>query len=225
MACPRLYTPHPSPDNSGPMLRSLPPVLLGFVLAAYWGRVLRMAYKARRRTGRAANLVPGERLGKILRIVWAPAVLIWVVHPFLTAFLRRPPALLRPIYWSLPAAWAAFTVAAACLALTVICWKKMGRAWRMGIDPSEQTPLIATGPFAYVRHPIYALSQTMMLASAVMIPSPLMLAAAAIHIALLQWESRREESHMLRVHGEPYARYRAAVGRFVPRSMNPYCQS
>ncbi|HWE97200.1 MAG TPA: isoprenylcysteine carboxylmethyltransferase family protein [Tepidisphaeraceae bacterium] len=207
------------------MLQRIPPFLLGVVLAAYWGRVLRMAYKARRRTGRAANLVPGERLGRMLRVVWAPAVALWVVHPFLTALVRYPPRLLRPLYSHLAVSWTALAIAAACLGLTLVCWKKMGRAWRMGIDPSETTPLIATGPFAYVRHPIYALSQTMMFATIAMIPTPLMLVAAGVHIALLQWESRREEGHLLRVHGEPYARYRAAVGRFVPRSLGPYCHS
>ena len=87
----------------------------------------------------------------------------------------------------------------------------------MGIDPGERTPLIATGPFAYVRHPIYALSAVMMAATAAAVPSPLMLAAAAVHLALLLWESRREEKHLLRVHGNAYEAYRARVGRFVPR--------
>ncbi len=88
----------------------------------------------------------------------------------------------------------------------------------MGIDPNEKNPLIATGPFAYVRHPIYALSATMMAASMIALPAPLLLAAGGIHISLLFWESVREEGHLLRVHGAVYAEYRRRVGRFLPKS-------
>jgi protein-S-isoprenylcysteine O-methyltransferase Ste14 len=92
----------------------------------------------------------------------------------------------------------------------------MGKNWRMGIDPAEKNPLLVAGPFACVRHPIYALSQAMMLATLVAIPSPLMLAAGTCHLSLIQWEARREESHLKQVHGQPYADYCARVRRFVP---------
>jgi hypothetical protein len=49
-----------------------------------------------------------------------------------------------------------------------------------------------------------------------------MIAAAAVHVGLLLWESQREEQHLLRVHGNAYARYRATVGRFIPRSVRPF---
>ena len=68
-----------------------------------------------------------------------------------------------------------------------------------------------------MRHPIYALSSAMMLATVVAVPSPALAAAAVAHLLLLQWESRREEHHLSRVHGPTYDDYRAAVGRFVPR--------
>ncbi len=87
----------------------------------------------------------------------------------------------------------------------------------MGIDPAEQTEMIASGPYAWLRHPIYALSQMMMLASLLAIPSPLLLIAGLLHLILLHWEAWREEQHMLRSHGKVYARYRAQVGGFVPK--------
>src|SRR5438128_1910459 len=143
---------------------ALPLLLLAMVLAAYWHRVLRMARKARLKTGKAANLWPAESTGRILRLVWVPIVVVWVGHPFLSAGWRSPPAVLRPLYGSLVASWGGFAMAAGCFMATRICWRRMGSAWRMGIDPSEKTPLVATGPFAYVRHPIYALSCLMMIA-------------------------------------------------------------
>jgi protein-S-isoprenylcysteine O-methyltransferase Ste14 len=89
----------------------------------------------------------------------------------------------------------------------------------MGIDPGEPTPLLATGPFAYVRHPIYALSAAMMLATVAAVPTPLMIGTGAAHVALLLWESRREERHLLRLHGDAYRSYRARVGAFLPRPL------
>ena len=87
----------------------------------------------------------------------------------------------------------------------------------MGIDPHEKTPLVATGPFAYVRHPIYTLSALMMAATVAAVGSPLMIGAGLVHVALLLWESLREEQYLVKTHGERYAHYRANVGRFVPR--------
>lgn len=205
-----------------PAVVMFPALLLGLVIGGYWYRVMRMTRRARRKTGRAGNLVPAEPLGRALRFVWTPAIVAWVVHPFVTAFVAEPPAPLRPLWWSTPVACGGVLVAALCFAATKVCWRRMGSSWRMGIDPGERTPLVASGPFAYVRHPIYALSSLMMLASMVAVPSPLMLAAGAVHISLLFWESSREERHMLRVHGQVYADYRSRVGRFVPTSLQPY---
>jgi len=182
---------------------------------------MRMAYKARVK-GRASNLIPPEPIGRILRLIWTPLILIWVSQPFISALAHDPPRPWRLLYYDLRIAWPAVVIVAICFAVTRVCWKRMGAGWRMGIDPGEQTVLVATGPFAYVRHPIYALSQAMMLATVAAVPSPLMIAAALLHLALLQWESRREEAHLLRVQPEQYARYRSQVGRFLPKRLRPY---
>jgi protein-S-isoprenylcysteine O-methyltransferase Ste14 len=115
--------------------------------------------------------------------------------------------------------WTAVAVAVGAWVATLVCWKKMGKSWRMGINPAEKTQLIVSGPYAYVRHPIYALSSVLVIASAVAVPTILMICVAVVHCALLQWEARREERYLLGVHGQPYADYVGSVGRFVPRSL------
>jgi protein-S-isoprenylcysteine O-methyltransferase Ste14 len=194
-------------------------------MAAYWARVLRLAQKARRRTGRAANLIPAEPLGRLLRLVWFPTVAAWIAVPLITYFRHRLPPFLRPIYSSPPLAWSAFAIAVAAFVATLICWKRMGKSWRMGIAPGEVTQLVVTGPYAYVRHPIYALSCLLMLCTLTIVPSPLMAAVAVIHITLLIWESSREEQHLTSLHGELYTRYAAQVGRFVPTPARRYVTS
>ena len=132
-------------------------------------------------------------------------------------FIRTHFWLLQPIF-DLPAlGWIAFAVAAASLVFTWICWQQMGTSWRMGIDPAEKTSLIVTGPYAYIRHPIYALSSMLMLATVAADPAPLMLIVAIAHLVLLQFEARREEHHLVGVHGQRYLEYCAKVGRFIPR--------
>ncbi len=206
------------------MMLNWPALVFGIVLTTYWGRVLRLVYKIRRQTGRDANFRPPEQTGRWLRIIWYPAVATWVGYPYVAAFARHEglPMLFRPL--ALPAAvgWAAAAVGVLALWGTLICWKKMGKSWRMGINPDEKTQLIVSGPYAYVRHPIYALSSLLMLATMAAIPSPLMLVVGIIHLALLQWEARREERHLVVHHGPAYEEYCRRVGRFMPRSLQPY---
>jgi len=192
-------------------------VFLGAIIGAYWLRVSKMARKSRRKTGRGANFIPAEKLGRRLRMVWIPVVAIWIAGPFLSAAARHPPALLRPIWIDPITAWLGAALAGGCFIATIFCWKTMGSSWRMGIDPAERTQLIVSGPYTWLRHPIYALSQMMMLASLVSLPSPLLLIAGTLHLVLLHWEARREECHMLVQHGEVYERYRARVGGFFPK--------
>ena len=125
------------------------------------------------------------------------------------------------MYDCAPVRWMAAAVAVAAYAATRACWRRMGRSWRIGIDPAERTVLVVTGPYARLLHPIYALSSLMMLASVAAVPSPVLAGVAVVHLLLLQWEARREERHLSRVHGPAYDVYRAGVGRFAPRFRRP----
>ena len=205
-----------------PWAYSVPLLLIGGAIAIYWQQVLRMARKQRQRTGKAANLIPPELLGRMLRLIWTPVIVLWIAHQIAAAFWWNPPAAMTPL---LATSWLGWVCAAAVIAglfITRRCWKRMGRNWRMGIDPNEKTSLVVDGLFAYVRHPIYALSAGMMSATMLALPTPVMLVAGTLHIALLMWESAREERHLVAAHGADYEAYRRRVGRLMPRSLRPY---
>jgi protein-S-isoprenylcysteine O-methyltransferase Ste14 len=193
-----------------------PLFIIGLAIAFYWLRVVQKALRAKRRSGRAANFIPQERTGRWNRWIWTPVIVVWVAHPFYAAIVRRPIGLLNPLHVPLAVKWVAAGVVVCGVVLTTYCWKRMGKSWRMGIDPNEKTSLVVTGAYAWVRHPIYALSGLMMLATMGALPSALMLACGVVHLAFLVWEARREERYLSALHGESYRRYCLRVGRFFP---------
>ncbi|MGA8034043.1 MAG: isoprenylcysteine carboxylmethyltransferase family protein, partial [Casimicrobiaceae bacterium] len=81
----------------------------------------------------------------------------------------------------------------------------------------DNTTLITDGPFRRIRHPIYAFSILIMIASAVVLPTPSMIALAALHLSLMNIKARNEEAHLARMHGDAYLRYLDRTGRFLPR--------
>lgn len=205
-----------------PTVNDLPPLIAGLIVGFYWARVVKLAIKTRRKQGQSAHFLPPEPLGRAVRVAWYPTVLLWIALPLVGGLWLNAPPPLRPDR-SIPVMhWSGVVLAAACLYLTMICWRRMGRHWRMGIDPGEKNQLLVNGPFAFVRHPIYALSSVMALATLAAAPSPTLAVVVALHVLFLRWEARREEAHLLALHGEPYLHYLRHVGRFVPRSLHAY---
>lgn len=202
-----------------------PALLLGITMLLYWGCVLAMAVKVRRRArGIRRVLLPAARVEQLMWLVWLPLVGLWISVGFLAAW-RPQAAVVAPL---LPASvyatatylairFAATAVACACLGLSIVCWRRMGRQWRMGIDPSQETRLIDSGPFARVRHPIYALSIVLMLCTALIVPGLAVWIMAAVHIGLMHLKARNEERFLSGRLGDAYAAYMARTGRFIPR--------
>jgi protein-S-isoprenylcysteine O-methyltransferase Ste14 len=99
----------------------------------------------------------------------------------------------------------------------VIAQFAMGDAWRIGVDLSERTELVTRGPFSLVRNPIFAAMIPSFAGIALLSPTAVTIAGAALLMVALQLQTRLiEEPYLLAVHGERYAAYAAAVGRFLP---------
>ena len=88
---------------------------------------------------------------------------LWVFVPLICAFVWFDAWFFRPLFYSRIVQWLAVVIAIVSFVITWICWRNMGKSWRMGINPEEKTELVFSGPFAYVRNPIYGLSQVLML--------------------------------------------------------------
>ena len=90
----------------------------------------------------------------------------------------------------------------------------------MGVSETQKTELITDGVFAYVRHPIYALSMLLMICSVIVVPTLPMLVIAVVHIVLMNIKAHNEERYLLKVHGEQYQRYLQRTSRFFPGSVS-----
>jgi protein-S-isoprenylcysteine O-methyltransferase Ste14 len=186
----------------------------------YWFIVGAMSWRVRRRTRKLAGVVPEQRLERAMWVVWVPLVALWMALPAIALHSVRAGLALPEFARAAPYAWlrgGAALVALLALVATIECWKRMGRSWRMAVTPGERTELVTTGLYRYVRHPIYALSILLMLATAIVVPTVPMLAVAAVHVTLMHVKARNEERHLLAMHGDAYAGYLARTGRFLPR--------
>jgi protein-S-isoprenylcysteine O-methyltransferase Ste14 len=203
------------------MIQDIPGVILAATIWTYWFGVGLMVFRVHRKSRRLGGLVPEQSVERLMWLIWVPLVAAWLMLPYL-ALVRRSPwlhtpafALTDPAYAGLR--WAAAAVALLCLLLTAWCWARMDADWSMAVSEQTRGELISDGLFSRVRHPIYALSVTLMLCSAVIVATPPMLAIAAIHIVLMHLKARNEERHMLKMHGDAYALYLRRTGRFLPR--------
>lgn len=88
---------------------------------------------------------------------------------------------------------------------------------RIGVDDSERTGLITTGPFTLARNPIFTAMAITGVGLALMVPNVISVAGVVLLIVAFHLQVRVvEEPYLLRTHGEAYATYAADVGRFLP---------
>jgi protein-S-isoprenylcysteine O-methyltransferase Ste14 len=180
----------------------------------YWLGVWVQARRVRHRIGHSPNVRPRGPKEKALWAGWSFVVVSWVLAPFLSRFWWASPVqgLVRP---------AGFVVGAVLLvigyAITLWCYAAMGDAWRMGIIRSEKPELVTTGPFRFIRHPIYACQSIMLIGVAFLIPSVLCFAIVLIHLICAWIKVADEESHLRARLGESYEAYCLRTGRWLPR--------
>jgi protein-S-isoprenylcysteine O-methyltransferase Ste14 len=124
----------------------------------------------------------------------------------------------RPI-WEISyyGAYALIGVILAGLSLTWWARIHLGRLWSSAITRKEKHRLVDTGPYAFVRHPIYTGLITALLATGATEATPVALLGAVI-IALSLWlKARAEESFLAAELGsDTYGSYRRRVPMLVP---------
>ena len=148
-------------------------------------------------------------------------ILIGVVGAVLIASDRlpwSPPMNLRLWPRAAPGYWIGLAVLLAGVAFAVWARVHLGRNWSGTVTVKEDHELIRSGPYGYVRHPIYTGLITGLIGTAICSGTLRAAIGVAIISAALYVKSRTEERFMRETFPGQYERYRAEVPALVPFS-------
>jgi protein-S-isoprenylcysteine O-methyltransferase Ste14 len=178
--------------------------LLWGAWALYW-LISAAGNKATRRReslgSRFAHVLPGVAGGVL--IAWrSPAWPGWLAA-------RLWPRALLPV-------WLGLALLAAGLAFSVWARVRLGRNWSGTVTVKEGHELIRTGPYRYVRHPIYTGLLAAVLGTAITSGTVRAALGLVLIVAALCFKLRREERFMSETFPEEYPRYRTEVPALVP---------
>lgn len=133
--------------------------------------------------------------------------------------LARRSSDFRALQWaefhSLPMAVAGVVIATVGAILAFAARAAIGRNWGPPATRRADTELITSGPYTFVRHPIYAGILLMMIGTAVGLIPAWWLVAAAAGIYFF-YSARREERFMMERFPDSYPAYRARTKILLP---------
>jgi protein-S-isoprenylcysteine O-methyltransferase Ste14 len=117
---------------------------------------------------------------------------------------------------SLTAYWIGLALLCAGLAFAVWARVELGRNWSGAVTVKEGHELIRSGPYAYVRHPIYSGLIAALIGTAVTVGTERALLGVLIIVIAFVRKLRTEERFMRETFPGEYERYSAAVPALVP---------
>jgi protein-S-isoprenylcysteine O-methyltransferase Ste14 len=180
-------------------------LILWLAWAAYWAIAAARTKSTQRRESRAS------RLSHLVPLLIGVALIVW---PRLQ--LPGLPWLSWPLRYPDVRFLIGLALVAAGLGYTFWARVHLGSNWSGSVTQKEQHELIRTGPYAYVRHPIYTGLLVALLGNAVVRGEPRALLGLAIVAYALVRKLRVEERFMRELFAQEYARYRAEVPALVP---------
>jgi len=133
-------------------------------------------------------------------------------------FLIAPPPALRTALWSTPPAlwWIALALEAAGVAFAIVARESLGTMWSGRVTLKQDHRLVQSGPYRFVRHPIYTGVLLAIVGVVIARATPGALAGFALIAAGLARKMAAEEA-LLREHfGAAYDDYRRKVAAIIP---------
>jgi protein-S-isoprenylcysteine O-methyltransferase Ste14 len=110
-------------------------------------------------------------------------------------------------------------VALTALGVTLAIWARfyIGQNWSSAVSIKVRHQLIRTGPYAWVRHPIYSGLLLAMIGTAIARREPRGFVGFALLWLAFVIKSRMEEGFMRKTFGAEYEEYSRVTGALVPR--------
>ncbi len=178
--------------------------------ATLWGIWLLGWLISARATAKTVVEQPGTSLLAYSVFIWAGAILLFF-HPGSLDALMRP--------WFPRKIWIIWTgVGLVAIGLGFAAWARLhlGRLWSGRVTLKEHHQIIRTGPYAFVRHPIYTGLVLALVGTAL---AKLTLAAITGLVLLtigLMIKIRQEERLLTQHFGDAYESYRRDVRALIP---------
>ena len=164
---------------------------------------------ARRKPDKATEPL-AARLLTIAYISVAFCLLFWRASPFAWLNGRFMPH--EPV-----AEWTGAALAWAGAAIAIWARLSIGDNWSARVNVKVGHQLVRSGPYAYVRHPIYSGFLLSAIGTALTVGEWRALVAVVIVGVVHSLKARREERMMSAEFGDSYAEYRRHTGFLVPR--------
>ncbi len=195
-------------------------VVFGSVLL-YWGGVLVQARRVRSRIGKSPNLKPRGTKERLLWAGWMLVIVGWLAEAFLIGRLdvsgfRIVTGLSNTVGLVIGLSFVALGYTG-----TLWCYAAMGDLWRIGIDHTKKVALVSSGPYRYIRHPIYSFQMVMLFGAFWLLPAGFSLGLVLTHLICVRIKAADEEAYLLTTLGDEYRHYLARTGRLFPRVLPP----
>jgi protein-S-isoprenylcysteine O-methyltransferase Ste14 len=101
--------------------------------------------------------------------------------------------------------------------MTIWGFRTLGRHFAFNVSPQEGSNLVRSGPYRWVRHPLYTAFLIEAVGISLVMASWFVGLMAVLVWGLLASRTRLEEQKLIERFGDAYREYIAITGRFLPR--------
>jgi protein-S-isoprenylcysteine O-methyltransferase Ste14 len=181
-------------------------ILLGASISIYYRS------KANSRGGKVSEQEEGDlilNLRRVFGLVLWVSTLLYLINPSWMSWSSLPlPTWLR---------WIGAGAMLVCVPLIYWVFSSLGKNVTPTVVVREQANLVTSGPYRWVRHPLYTVGALMFLGLSLLAANwffPLILAVGS---SVLNARTKIEEKRLIDAFGDEYRAYMQQTGRYLPR--------
>ena len=167
--------------------------------------------RADRASGHVSARVDPSWFWIIMSVVGPPLALTclaFIIQPRWVDFARiEVPVALR---------WTGIPIGVLGVALFAWMFRHLGLNVTSTSMPRAAATLVTTGPYRWIRHPMYSAALILIVASTLLTANIIVAACGVIMFVLMAARSRVEEERLIAKFGEAYRAYQRSTGKFLP---------
>lgn len=142
-------------------------------------------------------------------VAWLLGMLAFLIHPAWLNFTKMPlPDFLRLL---------GIPLGLVTVILNDWMFRHLGHNVTKTSMPRENASLVMTGPYRWIRHPMYSFGSLLFLAFALLTSSWLIAVSGIVAFFMIALRTRLEERRLIEKFGDAYQNYMRRTGRFFPR--------